>query len=101
MKLRGRQWLQSRDCAVTWQDTLVPTFSKERHPDSGEQKKDLDGVHPRGTFIRADAPPLPSYLGSGAVSANGCEREGRDQCDAKDVKKDHPCTSKQQTETEA
>ena len=63
--------------------------SEDRRP-SGEQKRDLDGVQPRRAFIWAEAPPFPSNLGSDTMSANGCEQEGRDQRDTKDMKKIHP-----------
>ena len=62
----------------------------------GKWNKDLDRVQPRGTFIWAETSPFLPYLGGGTVSTNGCEQEGRDQCDAKEGEGNHPCTRKRQ-----
>ena len=99
-KPRGRQRGQCWDCEVSWQGTVVTRFRKvQRH--LGKWRKDLDSVEPRGTFIRTETPPFLSDLRGGAVSANGCEQEGRDQCGAKDVKKNHPGARQQKKETKA
>ena len=61
------------------------------------RNEDLDGVDPRSTFIRTDGPPFPSHPRVAAVSTNGREKKGRDQRDAKDVKRDHSGTKTQGT----
>lgn len=66
----------------------------ERHL-AGKRKNNLDGVDPRGAFVRTQTPPFSSYPRSAAVPADGCEQKGREQRDAKDVKKNwHLCTRK-------
>lgn len=74
-----------------WQDTGVVKFSKGRQY-SDKQERDLDGIDPRSTFIRADAPPFPSHPRDITVPENGCEQKCRDQCDAKGIKS-HPGTN--------
>ena len=66
----------------------------ECSPYSAKQKKDLDSLYPSSTFIRADGPPVPSHFGFDTVPARRCEQEGRDECNAKHVKGDHPCPGK-------
>lgn len=85
---------------MTWRGTAVAKFREIGHR-SGKWKKYIDGFHPIGTFIRAEAPPFLSYLRGGAVPANGCEQEGRGQYDRKDVKRDHLGRRKQKTDTQA
>ena len=68
-------------------------FSKDQQG-SGKRREDLDGVEPGCAFTGAEAPPFPSNLGIGAVSANGNKQKGEKECDAKDVERNHPGTRK-------
>ena len=47
------------------------------------QERYINGFDPGSPFIIAEAPPFLSHSGVGALSANGREQNGRDQCDVK------------------
>ena len=51
--------------------------------------KDLDALDPSGALIWADAPPFPSNLRRGAVRADRCEQDGREQRETND-ERSHP-----------
>ena len=85
-KAQDRQWPRSWDHVVILRDTGVPKV-REARQNSCKQRVYIDGFDPSSTFIRSDAPPFPPYLGGDAGSISGGEQQGRDQCDAKDVKK--------------
>ena len=82
-----------------WQDTGVVEFSRGRQH-SGERGTDIDGIDPRSTFIRGDAPPFPSHPRGTAVAANGCKQKCGNECDAKGVKRSHPGTRLQNAKAE-
>ena len=44
----------------------------------------IDGLDPSSAFFLAEAPPFLSDLGGQALSPNGREQKGREQCGEKD-----------------
>ena len=44
----------------------------------------IDGLDPSSAFLLAEAPPFLSDLGGQALSTDGGEQKGREQCGDKD-----------------
>jgi len=90
-KAQDRLWERPLDRAVSWRGTRVSVVREARQK-SCRHRDALDGFDPSSTLIRANAPPFLSHPGGVTDSAGGRKQQGRDQCDAKDVKESRPGT---------